>query len=104
MASTHDGGGGRSGTMALVAALAVLAAGCTATLDVDGLESQIMAGIQDQVEVEIDAVDGPDEITAEAGATFECTASAPDGSTATVTVTQDDDQGNVTWEVTEVSE
>lgn len=41
----------------------------------------------------------PDSVSLQAGATFTCTATAPDGSQATVVVRQVDDQGNVTWEL-----
>jgi hypothetical protein len=39
----------------------------------------------------------PDEVTIESGATFTCTATTDDGRSAEIEVTQDDDQGNVTW-------
>jgi hypothetical protein len=46
----------------------------------------------------------PTNITAEKGGTFTCTVSdASDGSTATVTVTQQDDQGQFDWKVTAAS-
>ena len=48
------------------------------------------------------SVDCPEDVPAGAGDTFRCTAVADDGSVATITVTQSDDQGNVRWEVTTV--
>jgi hypothetical protein len=48
------------------------------------------------------SVDCPDDVPVEADATFECPAVAEDGSQATITVTQEDDQGNLSWEVTRV--
>ena len=42
-------------------------------------------------------VDCPDSVAIEAGTTFTCTATSTDGSTATVVVHQDDDQGNLTF-------
>jgi hypothetical protein len=39
----------------------------------------------------------PDEVTVAAGDTFTCTATTDDGRTAQIEVTQDDDQGTVTW-------
>jgi Domain of unknown function (DUF4333)/Protein of unknown function (DUF2510) len=39
----------------------------------------------------------PDEVTIATGDTFTCTATTDDGRTAQIEVTQDDDQGNVTW-------
>jgi outer membrane lipoprotein SlyB len=85
----------------LAAAVAALAlAGCSATVDTDGLEGQIAQELEAQAGVRPTSVQCPDDVPAEAGATFECTATADDGSTATITVTQEDDQGNLSWEVT----
>ena len=40
---------------------------------------------------------------AQAGATFQCTATATDGSSFALTVTQTDAKGNVSWEFTGAS-
>jgi Domain of unknown function (DUF4333) len=92
----------RGGTVRLVmAALATVAlAACTKTVNTDALEQQIAAELQAQAGVTPSSVDCPDDVEAEAGGTFTCTATADDGSTATITVTQQDDQGNLRWEVT----
>ena len=39
------------------------------------------------------------DVPAEAGHTFQCTATSPDGTTMTIEVTQSDDQGHVTYKV-----
>jgi Domain of unknown function (DUF4333) len=48
------------------------------------------------------SVDCPQDVPAEAGDNFRCTEVADDGSVATITATQTDDDGNVQWEVTTV--
>ena len=87
--------------LSVAAALAALAlVGCSATIDTDDLEDQIKQGVEAQTDAQVSSVECPEDVAPEAGATFECTATADDGSTATITVTQKDDQGNVDWEVT----
>jgi hypothetical protein len=87
--------------VAAVAAMALLAVGCTRTLDKQGLEAQLAGDLQSSGTDYM--VRCPDGVKAEAGATFQCTATGPDGATLSITVTQTDDQGNVTWEVTDGS-
>jgi hypothetical protein len=88
-------------TRVVLAGLAAVAlAACTKTVNTDGLEQQIAAELEAQAGVTPSSVDCPDDVEAEAGGTFTCTATADDGSTATITVTQQDDQGNLSWEVT----
>ena len=83
------------------AALAVTLAlgGCSRVVDTDELESQISSELQRQAGVTPTSVECPDDVPAEAGGTFNCTATADDGSTATIEVVQKDDQGNLEWEV-----
>ena len=69
------------------------------TLDTDKAEEEIAKGIEEQTEATIDSVECPDDVDIEAGHTFDCTVNVSDGSTETVTVTQDDDEGNITWEL-----
>ena len=78
---------------------AVLLAGCTQVLDTGKIEEEIESGIEEQTDTSVESVDCPGERELQEGDTFECTATAPDGSSATVEVTQDDDEGNITWEV-----
>jgi hypothetical protein len=91
----------------LLAAL-VLATGarCEASvgggLDVGQIESEIQTGIEEQNPgVTVSSVDCPDEVEAEEGNTFTCTANIEGQGPAEVTVTQTDDQGNVRWSVGE---
>lgn len=86
--------------VALVA-VAVLAAGCTKILDKQSLEAQLATDLQSNGPAL--TVRCPDGVKAETGATFQCTASDPDGSSFAITVTQTDDQGNVTWKFTSAS-
>ncbi len=84
-----------------LSALALLAAGCTRVLDKSGLEAQLAADLQASGPAL--TVRCPDGVKAQVGATFQCTATDPDGSSFTITVTQTDDQGNVTWALTGAS-
>lgn len=86
----------------LIAAISLAACTTTRTLDSDELERQIAAGIETQTGASVASVDCPDDVPLQAGHSFSCTATADDGSSATVAVTQTDDQGNVEWEVTGV--
>jgi Domain of unknown function (DUF4333) len=89
----------------LLAAIAVaggLLAACTSTINTQELEQQIARELEAQTGVTPSSVTCPDDVPAEAGGRFECTVTADDGSTATVSVVQEDDQGNVRWEVTGV--
>ena len=83
--------------VAAVTALALLTAGCTRTLDKQSLESQLATDLQSNGSTY--TVTCPDGVKAQAGGTFQCTATGPDGAALAITVTQTDDQGNVTWEV-----
>ena len=81
-----------------VLALVLAAAACSKTLDTTELEGSLKDQLETQLEVTGLTVDCPDDIEATAGDTFECTASGADG-TVTISVTQTDDQGNLTWEI-----
>lgn len=86
-----------------LAAIALLAAACSRPLDIDGLESQLEAQVEQELATEGLTVTCPDDVKAEAGSTFTCEASEASGATMVITVTQKDDQGNVTWKVTGAS-
>jgi Domain of unknown function (DUF4333) len=86
--------------VALVA-VALSAAGCTKVLDRQGLEDQIAGALQSNGPAL--TVQCPDGVKAVAGATFQCTAKDPSGSSFAVTITQTDDKGNVTWKLTNAS-
>jgi Domain of unknown function (DUF4333) len=85
----------------LLASLA-LVGGCTRTktLDANSLEETLRAKIEQQLGTHGIAVDCPDDEPAQAGATFQCTATSAAGKSLTIEVTQTDGQGNVTWKAT----
>jgi hypothetical protein len=90
---------------ALACAPAILLAlpGCSFStgsdsLDTDKLEREVVKGIKEQLNIDA-TVTCPDDVKAEAGDVFTCEARSSDGTTATVTVTQKDDDGNVDWRI-----
>ncbi len=89
---------------ALAAALLGLAlGGCSVsvggdTLDSAGLEEEIRKEIAKEVDGEIQ-VSCPEDVKMKEGHTFQCTATADDGSTRQVQVTQKDGEGNVRFEL-----
>jgi hypothetical protein len=91
----------RRGTLLVFVAMLAVAGACTRTRTLDGseLNQQIATDMQAKLGVEGVAVSCPDDVPAEAGRTFNCTATNPDGTTLTLEVTQTDDQGHVTYEV-----
>ncbi|MEO8476667.1 MAG: DUF4333 domain-containing protein [Actinomycetota bacterium] len=93
----------RIGRAATLAALVLVSASCSRPLDTGGLESDLKAQIEDKLGAEDLSVTCPDGVKAEAGSSFTCEASDPTGATMVITVTQNDDQGRVTWTVTGAS-
>jgi xanthosine utilization system XapX-like protein len=65
-------------------------------LDTAAVEQQVAASLTGELGVTV-TVTCPSRIPLEAGRTDECTASADDGRTATVLVSQTDDRGDVVW-------
>lgn len=92
----------RTARVAALGAVALFAVGCTKTLDTSNLESTLSSQLQDQLGLDSVEVACPDSLKVQSGTTFTCTATAPD-STFAITVTQVDDQGNVTWKVSGAS-
>jgi type 1 fimbria pilin len=86
------------GTLVLTSACQVSFGGGD-TLDTPKLETEIERGLEEQTDVVVQSVDCPEDVPIQTGATFTCTATADDGSTATIDVRQTDDQGNVDWEL-----
>ena len=83
-----------------VLCLAVAASGCSLLpkhLDTDGLESTLESQLDTQYGTTGTTVSCPTGIRAEAGGTFDCTATLGDGTKLTIHVTQDDADGHVTW-------
>lgn len=75
-------------------------AGCgESTLDTGKIESEIKPEVEDQTGTRDVAVSCPDDVEAEEGAEFECDLTAAGGVKAKVAITQEDDDGNVRWEL-----
>ena len=86
----------------LILAAPILAAtGCTSSLDMAALDRSISDGINTQLQLPIATVSCPaGDRAMKAGDKFDCIATPKEGGKLTVTVTQKDDAGNVSWEVT----
>ena len=86
--------------LSLSAAAALAVAGCgDKKLDTDKLEGKIKDGIQKQAGVKVKTVDCPGDIKVKKGDTFNCKATTTSGQDANVKVTQQDDDGNVNYQV-----
>lgn len=89
----------------LIAVLAVSLTGCEfsvgGNLDMEEVETGISDGLEEQLDVEIESVDCPEEVKMEKGNDFECTATDSEGSSATISVVQTNDDGNLDWEITQ---
>lgn len=87
--------GAGAATAALLGALAVV--GCAASLDTAKLQTSIQAKLG-EVDLTASSITCPTSIEVKAGATFDCTATVND-IPVKVTVSQKDDQGNVSYEI-----
>ena len=86
--------------LAAAASLLLLAlVGCGNVIDDELLETEIRNGVQSQTGVTLSDVTCPENRPVQAGDVFTCTATVDDGRSLEVTVTQNDDQGNVRWEL-----
>ena len=88
-------------TLVLLLALSVATGACTPRmLDSAQLERRLAREISDVLDVPGVAVECPDDAEVRQGSTLDCIARAP-GETVglRITVTQVDDDGNVTWEI-----
>lgn len=89
---------GRARYLVVIAALGL--AGCGSdTLDSGDIENEVVPQIEDQTGTRNVEVACPDDVEAEEGAVFECDVSAEGGVEAKLKVTQEDDEGNVRWEI-----
>lgn len=84
-------------------ALATALSACSVTIggstvDTQKAEEEIAKGIQEQTGISVTVV-CPEDVEAEAGGTFTCTATDAEGNDAAVNVTQEDDEGNIQWEL-----
>ena len=88
--------------VAMAVALVLVGCASTALLRTGDVETSVEEALSDQVGGTFTA-DCPSSVPAEAGGTFTCQVTdATDRATVTVTVTQSDDQGAFTWQVTAV--
>ncbi len=88
---------------AVLLCLAVATVACSKSLDMDGLETELGGQLNTQLELTGITVACPDDVTAESGGTFDCTATVSTGETFIVRVTQTDDEGHVTWEAVDAA-
>lgn len=76
--------------------------GCDPVLNSEKLESSIKSELAAQSGVTPESVDCPESVGEKKGGTFTCTATAPDGGTAIITVTMMGG-GEVDWAVTKIN-
>lgn len=87
----------------LLTCSSVALTGCNASFNVGGsldtakLESAIKDGVSSQTGFAIQSISCPKEIKGEANATFQCQAKTDKNDSFTISVTQKDDKGNVSW-------
>jgi len=83
-----------------IVGLAFSVAACGTTIDMSTVSKAVSDGLMAQLSLPIASVVCPTESrAAKAGDTFECVATPKEGGKLTIKVTQDDDKGNVKWEV-----
>jgi hypothetical protein len=87
------------GAVAITAALS----GCSisiggSNLDIQKPEDEMANGIQEQTDIAV-TVSCPEDVEMKVGNDFTCTATDAEGNQATVAVTQEDDEGNIEWEL-----
>ncbi len=90
----------RVGVAAALATGVLVGCGQAAVLDVDRAEARIAASLGDTFDVDVGAVDCPDEVEVEQGARFSCTAEVGEA-TLVVEVVQTDDDGALRVEPTQ---
>jgi Domain of unknown function (DUF4333) len=93
--------GASGGWAAVVAAVAITLAGCNLKkqVDTDRAEAEIKRDLTAQIGEPLRTVRCPDEVDAEKGSKFSCTAVASDGSRIPIRVTQTDGDGGVRWRI-----
>ena len=84
----------------LVGLAALAGCGLVPALDDSVIEQSIREGVQQQTGITIAEVECPTSRPIQQGDVFTCSAVADDGRVLEISVTQDDAQGNVSWEVT----
>ena len=87
-------------SIALAACFLLLLAACgSKTIDTGKAESEISKGVAQQTGAKGVKVDCPDDVDAKKGDTFDCNLTASGGQKAKIKVTQQDDEGNVRWQL-----
>jgi hypothetical protein len=86
--------------LASIAATALLVSACSSSIDVDSLEQQVQTGLAEQLGGTW-TVQCPDSMEVQAGLTANCMATNEAGESLNVDITQEDDQGTVSWQVVE---
>jgi hypothetical protein len=81
----------------VVPLLAVFSVGCSDVLDETTLERELTEQVRPSLAEPAMTVDCPSDVEVEAGSTFTCTATAPDGAVTIVEVTQENAAGFVKW-------
>jgi hypothetical protein len=71
----------------------------SSNLNTDKLETEVKNGIENQLDLTGITVTCPDDVKIEKDNNFTCTAEDDQGTSRTVNVTQDDDEGNISWEL-----
>lgn len=80
-------------------AVVLAAAGCGEDqIDTAKAEDEIARAIASQTGLAVESVECPDDVEAERGGTFECTATGANGGEAKVQVSQTDDEGNIRFQ------
>lgn len=89
-------------TLAFLLFISVAAGSCAArTLNTDQLEGRLGRQLSSRLGVDGIEAECPERVEVRSGATFACTARAPgEDLELGIDVTQLDDEGNVTWEIT----
>lgn len=84
----------------LVIAVALSLAACgEATLDTGNIEDEIAPQVADQTGTKDVELSCPDDVEAKKGDEFECDVTAAGGVEAKVKVVQENDEGDVNWEL-----
>lgn len=79
-----------------------LLSGCTPSdLDTDKLETIITAEFSKQTDIAVESVDCPKTIKLKSENSFDCQINAFDGKKLGVIVSQDDGEGNISWDIEE---
>ena len=89
----------RASTTIAAAAVALLLAACSSTVDSAELEEEIKTQLETQVGEELESVDCPEDISADEGDTFTCTLTDRNDTTLDVNGTFTDADGNFEVEV-----